>query len=70
MLLVSSSQDHLIDSWIMDLACYYHMMPNKDWFNTYRIVNSSSVLMGNDASCRVVKMGNIRVKMFDGFIRT
>ena len=26
--------------------------------------------MGNDASCRVFGMGNIRVKMFDGVIRT
>ena len=26
--------------------------------------------MGNDASCRVVEMGNIKVKMFDGVIRT
>ena len=26
--------------------------------------------MGNDASCRVVGMGNIKVKMFDSVIRT
>ena len=25
-------------------------------------------MLGNDASCRVVGMGNIRVKMFDGVI--
>ena len=66
---VSSSRDHLMDFWIMDSACYYHMTPNKYWFDTYRLVNSSSVLMGNDASSRVVGMGNIRVKMFDGVIR-
>ena len=46
------------------------MTPNKDWFDTYRLVNYGSVMMGNDASCRVVGMGNIRVKMFDGVIRT
>ena len=50
MLSVSSSRDHLTDSWIMDSTCSYDMMPNKDWFNTYRLVNSSYVLMGNDAS--------------------
>ena len=50
----------------MDLACSYHMTPNKDWFDTYRLVNSSSLLMGNDASCRFFGIGNIRVKMFDG----
>ena len=70
MLLVSFSPYHLTDSWIMDLACFYHMIPNKDWFDTYRLVNSDSILMGNDASCRVVRIGNIRVKMFDGVIKT
>ena len=54
----------------MDSACSYHMTPNKDWFDTYRLVNLGSVLMGNDASCRTVRMGNIRVKMFDGVIKT
>ena len=40
----------------MDLTCSYHMTPNKDWFDTNRLVNSGYVLMGNDASCRVVNM--------------
>ena len=53
----------------MDSACSYHMTPNKDWFDTYRLVNFGFVLMGNDASCSVFRMGNIRVKMFDGVIR-
>ena len=53
----------------MDSTCSYHMMHNKDWFDIYRLVNSGFVLMGNDASCRVVGMGNIRVKMFVGVIR-
>ena len=27
-------------------------------------------MMGNDATCKVVRIRNIEVKMFDGFIRT
>ena len=46
-----------MDSWIMDLACSYHVTPNKDWFDTYTLVNFGSILMGNDALCRVVGMG-------------
>ena len=46
MLLVSSNSNHLIDFWIMDSTFSYHMMPNKDLFDTYRLVNSC---MGNDA---------------------
>ena len=34
------------------------------------LVNYGSIMMGNDASCKVVGIGNIRTKMFDGFIRT
>ena len=70
MLSVSSSLDHLTDSWILDLACSYHMTPNKDWFNTYNSVNSGSVLMGNDVSCKVAGIRNIIIKMFDGVVRT
>ena len=46
------------------------MTPNKDWFHTYRLVNSGFVLMGNDLSCKVVRIGNIRIKMIDGVVRT
>ena len=53
----------------MDSTCSYHMVLNEDWYDTYRLVNSGSVLMDNDASCRVTRMGNIKVKMFDDVIR-
>ena len=64
------SSEHLTDSWILDSGCSYHMTPNKDWFHTYRLVNTGSVLMGNDASCKVVGIGSIKIKMFDGVVRT
>ena len=70
MLLVSSSSNHLTDSWILDLAWSYHMTPTKNWFNTYKLVNSGSILMGNDVSCKVVGIRNIIIKMFDGVVRT
>ena len=69
MLSVSSSSNHLTDSWILDSTCSYHMTPNQDWFNTYRLVNCASILMGNDASCKAVGIGNIIIKMFDGVVR-
>ena len=54
----------------MDSACSYHMTPNKDWFDTYSLINSCSILMGNNVSCKVIRIRNIRVKMFDGVTRT
>jgi hypothetical protein len=44
--------------------------PNKDWFDTYRSVNSSIVTMGNGAHCKIIGIGNIRIKIFDGVVRT
>jgi len=65
---VSSNLDHLTDSWILDLSCFYHMAPNKDWFDTFKLVNSSSIMMGNDALCKVVGMRNVKIKMFNDVI--
>jgi hypothetical protein len=44
--------------------------PNRDWFDTYRLVNSSIVTIGNGAHCKSIGIGNIRIKMFDGVVRT
>ena len=54
----------------MDSTCSNHMMPKKDRFDTYRLVNFGSVLLGNDVLCKVIGMGNIIVKMFNDVIRT
>lgn len=70
MLSVSSSSGHLTDSWLLNSACSYHMTPNKDWLDTYKLVNSCSILIGNDNPCKVVWIGNIKIKMFDDAIRT
>jgi hypothetical protein len=46
------------------------MTPNKDWFDTYRSVNSNIVAMGNGAHYKITGISNIRIKMFDGVVRT
>lgn len=38
MVSVSFSLDHLIDFWILDSACFYHMKPNKELFDSYMLV--------------------------------
>ena len=70
MLSISSNPDHLTYSWIMDSICFCHMMPNKDWFDSHMLVNYGSILISNDASCRIFRIGNIKVNMFNGVIRT
>ena len=70
MLSVSSSTNMLIDSWVLDSTCSFHVTPYRDWFNTYKSVNCGSVLMGNDATCKVIGIGTIKIKMFDNEVRT
>ena len=70
MLSILSRANLLINSWILDLACSFHMAPHKDWFDTYKSVNCGFVLMGNNATCKVVGIGTIKIKTFDNVVRT
>ncbi|KAG8477716.1 hypothetical protein CXB51_027660 [Gossypium anomalum] len=70
-LLVASVNDSKVsEEWILDSGCTFHMSPNRDWFTTYEIVSEGVVLMGNNASCKIAGVGRIKVKMFDGVVRT
>ena len=69
LLLVSSGSNVLLESWVLDSTCSYHMTPKKDWFDMYKPCNGSMVQMGNDATCPVIKIGTVKIKMFDGVMR-
>ena len=70
MLSILSSANLLINSWILDLACSFHMAPHKDWFDTYKSINCNLVLMGNNVACKIVGIGKIKIKMFDNVVKT
>ncbi|KAG8503063.1 hypothetical protein CXB51_000814 [Gossypium anomalum] len=70
-LLVASVNDSKVsEEWILDSGYTFHMSPNRDWFTTYETVFEGVVLMGNSASCKITGVGTIKVKMFDGVVRT
>src|SRR4051812_14267597 len=46
------------------------MCPRREWFYTYQPCDGGTVLMGNNAECRVVGIGSIQMRMFDGEVRT
>ena len=52
--------------WVLDSGCSYHMCPHREWFATYEPLTGGSVSMGNDTKCKVVGIGTIRFKMYDG----
>jgi hypothetical protein len=70
MLSVLSSTDGLNYSWFLDSACSFHVTPHRNWFDTYRSINCAFVRMGNDATCTIIGMGTIKIKMSDGVVRT
>ncbi|KAG8497073.1 hypothetical protein CXB51_008352 [Gossypium anomalum] len=70
-LLVASVNNSKVSvEWILDSGCTFHISPNRDWFTTYETVSEGVVLIGNNASCKIAGVGTIKVKMFDGVVRT
>jgi hypothetical protein len=46
------------------------MCSHRSWFSSYQSIDGSVVFMGNDVSCKTVGIGSIKIKMFDGIVRT
>ena len=69
-IVLSVSSESFGDAWVLDSACNYHMTPRRDWFTTYRPINGGLVYMGNNTTCKVVGIGTVRIKMYDGIVRT
>ena len=46
------------------------MCLKREWLSTYKPYDKGSILMGNDDVCKIVGIGNIRMRMFDGQVRT
>ena len=66
-LIVTNDQNR--GKWVLDSGCSFHMCPNKNLFIIYEVYNGGLVVMGNDAMCKVVGRGIIRLRMFDGMTR-
>ena len=56
------------EDWILDTTCTFHMSPNRDWFSTYKTLNSCDVLMGNNSFCNIIGIGIVKIKIFDGIV--
>ncbi|KAK2968890.1 hypothetical protein RJ640_025497 [Escallonia rubra] len=56
--------------WFLDSACSFHMCPYKERFDCLTPCNDGNVLMGNDDACKVMGICTIKMKMFDGIVRT
>ncbi|KAG8490652.1 hypothetical protein CXB51_013912 [Gossypium anomalum] len=70
LLATSVNNSKVSEEWVLNSGCTFHMSPNRDWFTTYETVSESIILMRNNASCKIASVGTIKVKMFDGVVRT
>ncbi|KAG8472343.1 hypothetical protein CXB51_034269 [Gossypium anomalum] len=62
-LLVASVNDSKVsEEWILDSGCTFHMSPNRDWFTTYETVSEGVVLMGNNASCKIAGVEQLKLR--------
>ncbi|PON54809.1 LOW QUALITY PROTEIN: Gag-Pol-related retrotransposon family protein [Trema orientale] len=66
---LSISESENSKEWVMDSGCSYHMCPREDWFMDYQEVDGGKVLMGNNMACKVMGIGSISIRMFDGVTR-
>ena len=55
--------------WILDSGCTFHMCPYKNYFLDYQEIDGGKVMMGNNAVCRIIGMGNVNLKLHNGKIQ-
>ncbi|KAJ9546955.1 hypothetical protein OSB04_019498 [Centaurea solstitialis] len=56
--------------WVLDTDASCHMTPFRDSFVTFKKLEGNSIHMGNGTSCARQGIGTVKIKMFDGYIRT
>ena len=46
------------------------MCPYKEWFDSYKPYNTGTLMMADDTSAKAIRICTVKVKMFDGVVRT
>lgn len=55
--------------WILDSGSSYHICSNMDYFDSFR-KSKGSVFLPNGYRCAVFGIGTVKIKMFDGVVRS
>ncbi|XP_042005761.1 uncharacterized protein LOC121754477 [Salvia splendens] len=53
------------EAWIIDYGCNFHVSSHKQWFEDFKASNGS-VILGNNQTCLIRGMRNIRMRFADG----
>ena len=57
-------------TWILNSRCSFHICLYKEYFNTYKAYDANTIRMGDDSVSNVVGIDTVKVKMYDGAVRT
>ncbi|KAK9103029.1 hypothetical protein Sjap_020283 [Stephania japonica] len=66
----TKSRKRFSDVWIIDSGATYHMTSRREWFHHYEPSLGGSVYSCNDHALKVIGIGTIMLKMYDGTVRT
>ena len=55
---------------VLDSGVSYHMIPHREWFNSYEQVDEGNISMTNNAVCKKVGIGSIKIRTHDGTLCT
>lgn len=55
---------------VLDSSFSFQLYPIKSLFYKYKSIDDGRLLIGNNDTCKIVGIGSIKIRMFDGIIRT
>ena len=60
------SVDNISDSWVVDSGASFHATPHRKHFLDYVQGDFGQVHLGDDAPCKIVGMGKVKIKQKNG----
>ena len=68
--IVAEGRRRFADVWLIDSRATWNITPRREWFHQYEPISGESVFMGDDHALEIVGIGTIKLKMYDGIVRT
>ncbi|KAF8113219.1 hypothetical protein N665_0054s0034 [Sinapis alba] len=59
--MLTASEHHSKDGWVLDYGCSYHMTCRKDLMFDVEEIDGGKILMGNDTYCEITAIGKIKI---------
>ncbi|KAH9781781.1 hypothetical protein KPL71_008610 [Citrus sinensis] len=68
--LLVASNGKIKGQWVLDSGCSFHMSPDKTVFHEYKTIDRGRVLMAKHNACKIVGIGSVKIRMYNGMTRT